>query len=347
MMVEMTTTQPLVDALGAAGYRLTEPRRVVAELISDRDGHFTANDIIDLAQERELNIGRATIFRALDLFTELQLLERIDLPNGDHAYVPCLPGSHHHHVICQRCARVTEVEDLGLGKAISGMERKTGWAVQKHRLELYGLCPECQTAASVERWNERYADRDYLWKVEPNQFVERHVSGLEPGTAVDLAAGEGRNAVWLARQGWRVTAVDFSQAGLDKTERLAVDSGVADRVMTVNADALAWAPAEPLDLVVIAYLQLPPEQVRTVLEHAATWLRPGGRVLVVAHDRTNIEHGYGGPLTPEHCYDLDETVAALAGLEMEVAEVAERHVETEDGPRTALDTLVVGRRPAT
>jgi hypothetical protein len=70
-------------------------------------------------------------------------------------------------------------------------------------------------------------------------------------------------------------------------------------------------------------------------------------LLVVAHDRTNIEHGYGGPPIPERCYDLDDTVAALAGLEMEVAEVAERHVETEDGPRTALDTLVVGRRPAT
>jgi Fe2+ or Zn2+ uptake regulation protein len=346
-MVVMTISEPLVEALGAAGYRLTEPRRVVAELISERDGHFTASDIIALAGERGLNVGRATIFRALDLFTGLRLLERIDLPNGDHAYVPCLPDYHHHHVICQRCARVTEVEDLGLGKAISGMERTTGWVVQKHRLELYGLCPECQTTASIERWNERYADHDYLWRVEPNQFVERQLSGLEPGTAVDLAAGEGRNAVWLARQGWQVTAVDFSRAGLDKTARLATDNAVAERVVTVAADALVWAPAEPVDLVVIAYLQLSPEQVRTVLEHAATWLRPGGRVLVVAHDRTNIEHGYGGPLTPEHCYDLDETVATLSGLEMEVAEVAERHVETEDGPRTALDTLVVGRRPAT
>ena len=342
----MTTSQPLVDALAAAGYRLTEPRRAVAELIAERSGHFTANDLITEAQERDLDIGRATIFRALDLFTELEMLERIDLPNGDHAYVPCLPGYHHHHVICQSCARVTEIEDLGFGEAIAEMERSTGWTVQRHRLEFYGLCPECQTRASVARWDERYAGREYLWDVQPNQFVERHLRGLEPGTAVDLAAGEGRNAVWLAQQGWSVTAVDFSQAGLDKASRLAADAGVADRVVTVTADVLSWTPAEPVDLVVIAYLQLPPEQVRTALGHAASWLRPGGRVLVVAHDRSNIEHGYGGPPMPDRCYDLGETVAALAGLEVETAEVVEREVEADDGTRTALDTLVIARRPA-
>ena len=342
----MTTTEPLVEALDEAGYRLTEPRRVVAELITERSGHFTANDLIAQAQERDLGIGRATIFRALDLFTELQLLERIDLPTGDHAYVPCLPGFHHHHLVCQRCARVTEVADLGLGEAIAGMERDTGWTVQKHRLELYGLCPECQTTVSVERWDERYAGREYLWDVQPNQFVARHVGDLEPGTAIDLAAGEGRNAVWLAQQGWNVTAVDFSQAGLDKAARLAADSGVADRVVTVNADATAWAPAEPVDLVVIAYLQLPPAQVRTALEHAAGWINPGGRVLVVAHDRSNIEHGYGGPQIPDRWYTVDETVAALSALEVETAEVAERQVEAEDGTHTALDTLVIARRPA-
>ena len=194
--------------------------------------------------------------------------------------------------------------------------------------------------------DRRYADREYIWAVEPNQFVERYVRDLRAGSAIDLAAGEGRNAVWLAQQGWSVSAVDFSQAGLDKAARLAADTGVEDRVVTVNADALAWSPTDPVDLVVIAYLQLLPEQVRTALEHAASWLRPGGRVLVIAHDRTNIEHGYGGPPVPDRCYTVDETVEALSGLEVEVAEVAKRDVETEEGPRTALDTLVIARRPA-
>lgn len=142
--MEMSTPEPFVDALADAGYRLTEPRRVVADLVMARSGHFTANDLIADAQEQDLGIGRATIFRALDLFTELEVLERIDLPNGDHAYVPCLPGYHHHHVICQSCARVTEVEDMGLGTAIAAIERTSGWKVQRHRLEMFGLCPDCQ-----------------------------------------------------------------------------------------------------------------------------------------------------------------------------------------------------------
>ena len=199
----------------------------------------------------------------------------------------------------------------------------------------------------VARWDERYAGREYLWDVGPNQFVERHLTDLPPGTAIDLAAGEGRNAAWLAERGWHVTAVDFSQVGLDKAARLVADRGVADRVELVLADALTWRPQEPVDLVVIAYLQLSPDEIRTALEHAATWLRPGGRVLMVAHDRANVEHGWGGPPDADRCYDLDETVDALSGLEAETAEVVEREVETEEGPRTALDTLVVARRPVT
>lgn len=201
-------------------------------------------------------------------------------------------------------------------------------------------------ADRVARWDERYADREYVWDVGPNRFVERYLGGAQPGTAVDLGAGEGRNSVWLAEQGWRVAAVDFSRVGLDKAIRLARHRGVADRVETILADALTYRPPEPVDLVVMAYLQLPAEQRCTALEHAATWLRPGGRVFVVAHDRSNVEHGYGGPPVPDVCYDLDETVAALAGLEVDVAQVVERPVETEEGERTALDTLVVARRAA-
>jgi len=143
-----------------------------------------------------------------------------------------------------------------------------------------------------------------------------------------------------------VTAVDFSQVGLDKAARLVADRDVADRVEMVRADALRWAPDEPVDLVVIAYLQIPLAQQRVALQHAASWLRPGGRLIVVAHDRSNVEAGHGGPQDPGVCYDLDEVRAALAGLTIETAEVAQRLVDTEDGPRTALDTLVVASRPS-
>ena len=136
-------SEPLVAALERAGYRPTEPRRAVAALIASREGHFTAADLLDDARTRRLRIGRATIFRALDLFTELSVLERLDLPSGEHAYVPCEPA-HHHHIVCSTCGRVTEVDDVGLADAVEVIERRTGWQVESHRLELYGRCPRCR-----------------------------------------------------------------------------------------------------------------------------------------------------------------------------------------------------------
>lgn len=136
--------EPLVAAMDSAGYRLTEPRRVVAELIAAREGHFTAADLLVDAKARRLGIGRATIFRALDLLTELDVLERLDLPSGEHAYVPCRPA-HHHHIVCSVCGRVTDVDDQGLASALEQIEHRTGWQVETHRLELYGRCPRCRT----------------------------------------------------------------------------------------------------------------------------------------------------------------------------------------------------------
>lgn len=81
-----------------------------------------------------------------------------------------------------------------------------------------------------------------------------------------------------------------------------------------------------------------------VLEHAKTWLKPGGAVFVIAHDKTNVDDGYGGPSSPDVCYSVDDTVAALEGLTIATALTAERSVDTESGQQTALDTLVIARR---
>ena len=191
-------------------------------------------------------------------------------------------------------------------------------------------------------WDERYASKDYLWTVEPNRFVQQHVAQLTPGTAIDLATGEGRNAVWLAGQGWQVTAVDFSPAGLDKARRLAADHDVD--VEWVEADVTAYQPSATFDLVLVAYLQLSTSQRVEVLRRAAGWVASGGTMLVVAHDRSNVTEGHGGPPSPEVCYDVDETVAALEGLTPSVAEVARRPVQTDEGERVALDTVVVATR---
>lgn len=139
----------VAGALERAGYRLTGPRRAVAELIAERQGHFTAADLVDQARHRKLRIGRATVFRALDLFEELRLLERLDLPSGDHAYIACEPA-HHHHVVCSRCGRTIEVGDCGMRAVAAEVARRTGYQIDAHRLELYGLCPACQAVDDAD-----------------------------------------------------------------------------------------------------------------------------------------------------------------------------------------------------
>ena len=142
-MLEAPNPNPIVRALDAAGYRLTAPRRAVADLIVDHDGHFTASDLAAAARDRRLGVSRATLFRALDLMVELGVVERLDLPSGEHAYVPCAPA-HHHHVVCRRCGRTAEVEDAGLNDAVREIARTSGFRIDAHRLELFGLCRHCQ-----------------------------------------------------------------------------------------------------------------------------------------------------------------------------------------------------------
>ena len=192
-------------------------------------------------------------------------------------------------------------------------------------------------------WDERYATKDYVWKLAPNQFVEAHFQDMAPGTAIDLAAGEGRNAAWLASKGWDVTAVDFSAVGIEKAERLAAETGVS--VLAVVGDALTWVPDGPVDAVVLAYLQLPTPERLAVLERVQDWLKPGGTLFIIAHDRSNIDGGHGGPSEPDVCYEPAETAGALGALTVARAETVERRVDTPDGVAVALDTLIVAHRP--
>lgn len=129
---------------------------------------------------------------------------------------------------------------------------------------------------SSAEWDRRYAVSELVWTAEPNRFVAAEVADLPAGRALDLGCGEGRNAVWLAEHGWRVTGVDFSRVALDKARRLAESRGV--EVDWVGADVLAY-PAEPavFDLVLVAYLQLSADERRRVVRAAAAALAPGAR----------------------------------------------------------------------
>lgn len=193
-------------------------------------------------------------------------------------------------------------------------------------------------------WNRRYAERELVWTAEPNRFLVAETAILDPGTALDLAAGEGRNAVWLAARGWRVTAIDFAEAGLSKGRRLAAERGV--EVDWTLADLTGWTPeGARWDLVVVLYLHLPAGPLARVLEQAATAVAPGGTFLLVGHDRTNLERGHGGPQDPAVLYGPDDVVASLAGLTVIRAERRPRPVETDDGRVDAIDCVVRATRP--
>ena len=185
-------------------------------------------------------------------------------------------------------------------------------------------------------WDERYA-QGQQWSAGPNALVAQLLADLPPGVAVDLAAGEGRHALWLAGRGWQVTAVDFSQVGLASGR---VQPG-GDRVTWVTADVVDWpGPSAAVDLVLVAYLHLPEGAGRALLQRAAGWLRPGGRLLVLGHDVDNVAHGVGGPQDPAILHSVDRLASVAVLLDVDRLEQVRR--ETPAG--VALDTLLWGRR---
>ena len=197
-----------------------------------------------------------------------------------------------------------------------------------------------------EAWNQRYADAELVWSADANRFLVEAVTALPPGRALDLGAGEGRNAIWLAERGWRVTAVDFSAIGLQKARRLAEARGV--EVNWTEADLRSYSPARgAFDLVVLVYIHLPGEERRAVVRRAADAVAAGGTLLVIGHDRTNLQEGYGGPQDPTILFSPDDVTDDLAGIdELRVmrADRVMRPVMTADGERNAIDALVRAER---
>jgi SAM-dependent methyltransferase len=198
-----------------------------------------------------------------------------------------------------------------------------------------------------EQWDERYGVDELVWTSTPNAFFVSEVVGLPAGRAVDLACGEGRNAVWLAEQGWEVTGVDFSPVGLAKAQRLAEARRVD--VRWVESSVEEWtAPPDGFDLVAVCYLQLPQPERSIALAVAAASVAPRGTLFVIAHDHDNLTRGFGGPQDDAVLYSMGDVtdVAELSGLVIERAEQVIRQVATESGTREAIDTLVRAVRSA-
>jgi SAM-dependent methyltransferase len=196
-------------------------------------------------------------------------------------------------------------------------------------------------------WDRRYEGSELLWSAEPNRFVAAALAALPPGRALDLACGEGRNAVWLAERGWLVLGVDFSDVAIGKAHEFAAARGVAAATGWLVADLTAYQP-EPgaYDLVILFYLHVATPERRAIVRKAAAAVAPGGTFLLVGHDLRNLESGHGGPKDPEVLYLPEDVAADLdgSGLELERVEAVDRPVETPEGERIAIDALVRARR---
>ena len=133
-------------------------------------------------------------------------------------------------------------------------------------------------------WESRYRESDRAWSGRANAALERETALLAPGTALDLGSGEGGDALWLAHNGWSVTAVDIAPTALARGEAIAQAEGLVDRIRWICADLATWQPEGPFDLVTAHFLQSPVELPREViLRRAAATVAPGGTLLVVGH----------------------------------------------------------------
>lgn len=189
-------------------------------------------------------------------------------------------------------------------------------------------------------WDQRYRDADRLWSAEPNLFVADRLRPAPPGRGLDLAAGEGRNAIWLAEQGWDMTAVDFSEVAVERGRE------AGEAVNFVVANVLEWEPEGEFDLVLIAYLHLLAADFEPLVRRAVSWLSPRGELFVIGHDISNLEEGHGGPPVPEILYDVDTILSWIEGLTIIEAQVVRRPVDSDAGVMFARDALVRGRAPA-
>lgn len=201
---------------------------------------------------------------------------------------------------------------------------------------------------SQQTWDARYAESDRIWSGRPNPRLVEHLAGVAAGEALDVGAGEGADAVWLAGQGWQVTALDVSEVALDRTATHAREAGLGERVTTLHHDILGSDPLPGgFDLVSAQFLHPPVDQREQVVQRLGAAVRPGGLLLVVGHHpddlATGLRRGHGHA---ELLFTPDQVVGALptTDWDIRVADAATRTADGPDGPVTVTDTVVLAAR---
>lgn len=190
-------------------------------------------------------------------------------------------------------------------------------------------------------WDRRYREADRLWSQNANALLTDFVAELPPGRALDVGAGEGRNAIWLAKAGWEVTALDVSAVALERAAERAAEEGIP--LECVVGDWREYAPAAPVDLAVISFMHPRPHERAAMFERAKAALVPGGHLFTVGVDAR--EHGRRGPPDEDRLYTPERLLEALAGFDVLRCEPVCYEGETTAGRRPVTDVVAIAQRP--
>ena len=199
-------------------------------------------------------------------------------------------------------------------------------------------------------WDEKYSTEEFIYTKVVNRFVAELCGKIHPfgnKRAIELAGGEGRNAVWLAQQGWHIENIDFSQKALDKYLAFAEEEGVAELCSATCADATLFEPqVSPVELAVIGYLQIPEEQLEIATRRIAGHVSQGGYLMGVWHSRDNLAGGFGGPRDPDVLPNVATITKALegTGLEIEILENREGQIQTKEGLKPSTTLVLLAKR---
>lgn len=197
---------------------------------------------------------------------------------------------------------------------------------------------------TAEFWNERYAASDSVWSITPNQFVVEYLSQLPAGSMIDLAGGEGRNALWFASRGWQAENADISSVAIEKFLARAEAEGLSERVAgtVITVDQPVTYQLAPADLGLVAYLQIPHESLAQSIHDLVAGLRPGATFFGVWHARENLEGGFGGPQREDVLpTELElRAIAAEVGLNVVECGLRDRFVDVEGETKRAIDVIL-------
>ena len=188
-------------------------------------------------------------------------------------------------------------------------------------------------------WDQKYSVDEYIYTTEVNRFVKEHLAELTPGKMIDLAGGEGRNTVYFAEKGWQAENVDLSGVGLAKCEKLAAERNVSDLVFTTQASALDFeSKLAPVDLGVIAYMQINHEDLKAGISRLVANIVPGGTFFGVWHALENLKEGFGGPQNPDVLPSVESMTKILGELPVKVEFITNRdgQVQTKQGLKPSI-----------